>query len=96
MAPLPSRLSKDDKWGGIDVFGDGQEIKSTARNLREHEYEISSIRADHPIPPQAGLYYFEVHMLQESNALPRRRDEYVAPMRLEERTSTIIRRSCSY
>ena len=96
VAPLPSRLNKEDKYGGLEVFSDGQEIKSSARNMREHEYEISSIRADHPIPPQAGLYYFEVHMLQDSNALSRRRDEYVVSMRLEERVPQVIHWSCLY
>ena len=75
VAPLPSRLNKEDKYGGLEVFGDGQEIKSTPRSMREHDYEISSIRADHPIPPQVGLYYYEVHMLPDANALTRRRDE---------------------
>ncbi|KAK7754736.1 hypothetical protein SLS62_003294 [Diatrype stigma] len=76
VAPLPSRWNKEDKIGGLDVLGDGLEVKyTTSRGVRDHEYEMYSIRADHPIPSQAGLYYFELQILPDTHPLTRRRDE---------------------
>lgn len=70
IAPLPTRWNKDDKHGGLEVMGDGQEVKYTApRPTGERDFEACAIRADHPMPPQAGIYYFEVSILS------RKRDE---------------------
>ncbi|KAI0838710.1 SPRY-domain-containing protein [Hypoxylon sp. FL0890] len=70
VPPLPSRWNKDDKHGALEVLADGQEVKYAAsRNSREQDHETCSIRADHPMPWQAGIYYFEVTLLS------RRRDE---------------------
>ncbi|RYP79449.1 hypothetical protein DL769_002958 [Monosporascus sp. CRB-8-3] len=76
VAPLPSKWNKDDKFGGLEVLGDGLEVKYTApRGTREHDYEVCSIRADNPIPPQVGLYYFEVTIVSEVHPLQRRQSE---------------------
>ncbi|KXJ87623.1 SPRY domain-containing protein [Microdochium bolleyi] len=70
VAPLPTKWNKDDKFGGLEVIGDGQEVKyNTSRSTREQDHEVCSIRADHAMPNQAGLYYFEISILS------RRRDE---------------------
>ncbi|KAI1204309.1 SPRY domain-containing protein [Annulohypoxylon truncatum] len=70
IPPLPSRWNKDDKHGALEVIADGQEVKYAAsRNSREQDHETCAIRADHPMPWQAGIYYFEVTLLS------RRRDE---------------------
>ncbi|KAI0885822.1 SPRY-domain-containing protein [Annulohypoxylon maeteangense] len=70
IPPLPTRWNKDDKHGPLEVIADGQEVKYAAsRNSREQDHETCSIRADHPMPWQAGIYYFEVTLLS------RRRDE---------------------
>lgn len=72
VAPLPTKWNKDDKHGALEVIADGQEVKYAAiRHTREQEHETCSIRADHPMPWQAGIYYFEVTLLAK------RRDEYV-------------------
>ncbi|KAI1453529.1 SPRY domain-containing protein [Annulohypoxylon moriforme] len=72
IPPLPSRWNKDDKHGALEVVAEGQEVKYAAsRNSREQEHETCAIRADHPMPWQTGIYYFEVTLLS------RRRDEYV-------------------
>lgn len=72
VSPLPSRWNKDDKYGGLEVLGDGLEVKYAGhRASGERDHEACSIRADHPIPAQCGLYYFEVTILN------RKRDEYV-------------------
>lgn len=60
--PLPSAWNEADKYPGLDIIGDGQELRymgSTAKN----EQEAATARANHPIPRQCGLYYFEVTVL---------------------------------
>ncbi|KAK6951060.1 hypothetical protein Daesc_007589 [Daldinia eschscholtzii] len=70
VPPLPTKWNKDDKQGSLEVLADGLEVKyASGRNTREQEHEACAIRADHPMPWQAGLYYFEVTLLS------RRRDE---------------------
>ncbi|KAI1109277.1 ran-binding protein [Nemania sp. NC0429] len=73
VPPLPTRWNKDDKVGALEVSANGLEVKynpalRTTRE-REHDHEICGIRADHPMPSQAGIYYFEVTLLSK------RRDE---------------------
>ncbi|KAK0387185.1 hypothetical protein NLU13_5498 [Sarocladium strictum] len=64
LAPLPTRWNKDDMWGGIEVQPDGLSIKYTGqKNHHEREHEASAVRADHYMPPQCGLYYFEVQIM---------------------------------
>ncbi|KAI1657251.1 SPRY-domain-containing protein [Daldinia decipiens] len=70
VPPLPTKWNKDDKQGPLEVLADGLEVKyASGRTTREQEHEACAIRADHPMPWQAGLYYFEVSLLS------RRRDE---------------------
>ncbi|KAI0595874.1 SPRY domain-containing protein [Biscogniauxia sp. FL1348] len=71
IPPLPTRWNRDDKYGALEVSADGLEVKyqPTVRNAREQEHEVCGIRADHPMPSQAGVYYFEVTLMS------RRRDE---------------------
>ncbi|KAI1380955.1 SPRY-domain-containing protein [Hypoxylon crocopeplum] len=70
VAPLPTRWNKDDKHGSLEVLADGQEVKYAAsRSTREQDHESCAIRANYPMPWQAGIYYFEVTLLS------RRRDE---------------------
>ncbi|SPN97391.1 related to human RANBPM NP_005484.1 [Cephalotrichum gorgonifer] len=60
VPPLPSKWSKTDRWpSGIDVMNEGLEVRYTSHKSGS-EYEAASIRADHPIPPECGIYYFEV------------------------------------
>ncbi|ORY68750.1 SPRY domain-containing protein [Pseudomassariella vexata] len=61
IAPLPTKWNKDDKNGGLEVLGDGQEVKYvSSKPPGERDYEACAIRANHAMPAQAGLYYFEV------------------------------------
>jgi len=55
------------------VLSDGQEVKFTGvKSPADREHEACAIRADHPMPPQCGIYYFEVTIIS------RRREEYVS------------------
>ncbi|KAI0521934.1 ran-binding protein [Xylaria bambusicola] len=71
VAPLPTRWNIKDKFGAIEVSANGLEVKynPTLRTTREQDHEMCGIRADHPMPTQAGIYYFEVTLLSK------RRDE---------------------
>ncbi|KAK5634375.1 hypothetical protein RRF57_010089 [Xylaria bambusicola] len=71
VAPLPTRWNIKDKFGAIEVSANGLEVKynPTLRTTRELDHESCAIRADHPMPTQAGIYYYEVTLLSK------RRDE---------------------
>ena len=72
LSPLPTRWNSQDKFGGLEVLSDGQEVKFTgAKSPADRDHEACSIRADHPMPQQCGIYYFEVTIIS------RRREEYV-------------------
>lgn len=68
--PLPSKWNVDDKWVGLDVLADGLEVKYPGSRTEGRDHEAFSIRSNHPMPPQAGIYYYEVTILS------RKRDEY--------------------
>ncbi|KAI9049895.1 hypothetical protein LZ554_006043 [Drepanopeziza brunnea f. sp. 'monogermtubi'] len=64
LAPLPTKWNSQDKYGGLDVLSDGQEVKFTGpKPDRDRDLEACAIRADHPMPPQCGIYYFEVTII---------------------------------
>ena len=66
LAPLPSKWNSQDKFGGIEVMSDGQEVKLTGpKPDRDRDHEACAIRADHPMPPQCGIYYFEVTIISK-------------------------------
>lgn len=70
VAPLPTRWNRDDKHGGLEIMADGLEVKYTAQKAPgERDYEAYAIRADHALPIQAGIYYYEITLLS------RKRDE---------------------
>lgn len=68
--PLPTRwgTAKEDKAAGLEVLSDGLEVKYTGpRNPNERDHEACAVRADHPMPLQCGLYYFEVTILSRKH-----------------------------
>ncbi|KFY27615.1 hypothetical protein V493_03394 [Pseudogymnoascus sp. VKM F-4281 (FW-2241)] len=58
---LPSRWNAHDKYAGLEVLRDGYEVAFTGGKTTE--YEAYSIRADHAMPMQSGIYYFEVKIV---------------------------------
>lgn len=63
---LPTKwaTSREDKPLTLEVMGAGLEVKYTgSRTVSERDYEAYAIRADHPMPLQCGLYYFEITVL---------------------------------
>lgn len=63
-APLPSRWSQIPKAGGLEVGPDGVEVKYVGQaKLADHE--AAAARTDHPMPPECGIYYYEVRVSQK-------------------------------
>lgn len=86
VSPLPTRWNKEDKQGQLEVMADGLEVKYTGqKSPGERDYELYSIRADHPVPSQAGIYYFEVQLLS------RKRDETTVCMGFGPKTAALTR-----
>ncbi|KAK1997869.1 SPRY domain-containing protein [Colletotrichum falcatum] len=64
FAPLPTRWNSLDKYGALDILSDGLEVRYIGpRGQAERDHEAFCIRADNPMPPQCGIYYFEVQVL---------------------------------
>lgn len=64
IPPLPARWNANDKSGGLEVLSDGQEVKFTGvKSASDRDHEACAIRADHPMPAQCGIYYFEVTVI---------------------------------
>lgn len=61
ISQLPSKWNRDDKDLQLEVTGDGYEVKFIGKGTSDHE--ACAIRADHYMPPQCGIYYFEVLVL---------------------------------
>lgn len=71
LPPLPTRFNINDKQAGLEVLSDGLEIKfNGVKAAGEREHEACAIRADHPMPPQCGIYYYEITVVS------RKREEY--------------------
>ncbi|RFU34198.1 hypothetical protein B7463_g2112, partial [Scytalidium lignicola] len=64
LASLPSKWNTHDKHSGLEVLSDGLEVKfASAKSATDRDHEACAIRADYPMPPQCGIYYFEVTIL---------------------------------
>jgi Ran-binding protein 9/10 len=65
LMPLPSRWSDQDKSPGLDISNDGLDVKYSGVTTKA-EIEAASVRADFPMSPACGLYYFEVTLHSKS------------------------------
>jgi hypothetical protein len=65
LNPLPAKWNEADKFTGLEIQADGLELRYMAQ-INKHEHEAGAARADHPIPPQCGIYYYEVTILNKS------------------------------
>ncbi|EPS30922.1 hypothetical protein PDE_05875 [Penicillium oxalicum 114-2] len=59
LGPLPSQWSSVDKHAGLELSNEGLDVRYTGP-VHKHEHEAAALRADHPMPPQCGIYYFEI------------------------------------
>ena len=65
VPPLPSKWAEVDRHGGLEVQleSGGQEIKyGHAKSL---DHEAAAARTDHPMPPECGIYYYEVEVMSK-------------------------------
>lgn len=62
VKPLPSAWNEGDKYAGLDIISDGLELRYQGQTLKNGQ-EAATARANHPIPPQCGLYYYEITVL---------------------------------
>ena len=57
--PLPTKWVDVDKHNSIETAGDGQQIRYIGSS-KTPDHEAAAARTDHPMPPQCGIYYYEV------------------------------------
>lgn len=62
LMQLPSRWADADRSGGLEIAADGLDIRYQGP-VKVHDHEAAAARADHPMPPQCGLYYYEVTII---------------------------------
>ncbi|KAI9706045.1 MAG: hypothetical protein M1836_005451 [Candelina mexicana] len=62
--PLPSRWNDADKFTGLEIQGDGLEVRFTGPS-KPHEHEAAAVRANHPMAPECGIYYYEVTVISK-------------------------------
>ena len=59
LTPLPSKWAETDKHQTMEIGMDGLDVRFVGGS-KLHEHEAAAARADHPMPPQCGIYYYEV------------------------------------
>ncbi|KAF9886410.1 hypothetical protein FE257_011442 [Aspergillus nanangensis] len=64
LLPLPSRWNDADKYAGLELTNGGLEVRYTGA-VNKHDHEAAAVRADNPMPPQCGIYYFEITILSK-------------------------------
>ncbi|CDO74777.1 hypothetical protein BN946_scf185001.g25 [Trametes cinnabarina] len=64
MLMLPTRWSEQDRMPSLSVSLDGRELTFTGPSCMG-DRESSAARANHPIPPACGIYYYEVEILHK-------------------------------
>jgi hypothetical protein len=65
LPPLPSRWSEQDKYPGLDIMSDGQDLRYSG-SASKADIEAASVRTNHAMPLGCGMYYFEVEIKQKS------------------------------
>lgn len=65
LMPLPSKWSDEEKNPGLDVLGDGLEIRYNGPSSKT-DMDAAAARADFPMSAQCGIYYFEVEIKNKS------------------------------
>ena len=64
LPPLPSRWSETDRFSGLDVLAGGWQVRFASNKTGTHD-EAAAVRADHPMPRQCGIYYYEVTVMSK-------------------------------
>ncbi|RPA97522.1 SPRY-domain-containing protein [Choiromyces venosus 120613-1] len=64
LNPLPTRWNENDKCPGIDLLNNGMEVKFIGPQ-KVSDNDAAAVRADQPMPPQCGLFYYEVTVVSK-------------------------------
>ncbi|PWW75617.1 SPRY-domain-containing protein [Tuber magnatum] len=64
LNPLPTRWNENDKCPGIDLLNNGMEVKFIGPQ-KASDNDAAAVRADQPMPPQCGLFYYEVTVVSK-------------------------------
>ncbi|KAJ5895567.1 hypothetical protein N7495_007258 [Penicillium taxi] len=59
VLPLPTQWSSTDKYGALEVSNHGTEVRYSGPTDK-HDHEAASLRTNNPMPPQCGIYYYEI------------------------------------
>lgn len=62
--PLPNKWNEDDSMGGLEILADGSEVRFNG--VCKTSDDAASVRSDHPMPKECGLYYFEVTIMSRA------------------------------
>ena len=62
LPSLPSRWAELDQMGGLKVDANGLDVR-VSNDIKLHDHEALAARSDHPMPPQCGIYYYEVTII---------------------------------
>ena len=62
LPSLPSRWAELDQMGGLKVEANGLDVR-VSNDIKLHDHEALAARSDHPMPPQCGIYYYEVTII---------------------------------
>lgn len=65
LMPLPSKWSDQDKYPGLDISNGGLDVRYSGAASKA-DIEAASVRADFPMSPACGIYYFEVTINSKS------------------------------
>ena len=64
LGQLPSRWAETDKHAVLEIAADGLDVKYVGPS-KSSEHEAAATRTDYPMPPQCGIYYFEVNIISK-------------------------------
>lgn len=63
---LPTRWSEQDRHPPLSVSQDGRELTFMGPSCTGDK-DSAAARANHPIPPACGIYYYEVEILHKGS-----------------------------
>ena len=63
LYPLPTAMSAEDRSNRIDLADDCRTVKYTGPG--RNDSDAAAVRANTPLPPQIGIYFFEVSVVNK-------------------------------
>ncbi|KIM34017.1 hypothetical protein M408DRAFT_89481 [Serendipita vermifera MAFF 305830] len=67
VLPLPTQWNENDKSPHLTVSADGRDVSFNGHSNTLDTRDAAAVRADCPIPPACGIYYYEVTVLDRGN-----------------------------